>query len=652
MKKLIFTLAGYLVISQSFSQKFEWAKQLGGSKLEQGITLHCDAAGFIYTGGELNNNNDSFDADPGPGVKILLNRGGTDSYLSKYDSHGNLIWAKSMGGPNEDYIKDITTDAALNVYAVGDFAGLCDFNSGSGTDTLRAPAQAGFVVKYDSAGNFIWVKGYQSNIYINEVSVLSDTSIILAGHFETPVIDIDPGPGVVTLTRKSSLWDIFVVKLDSKGNFVWAKQMAGPTANYLYGLNTDLKDNIIITGAFTDSMDADPGIGKHMLVVPNGKTAGFIISLNADGNFNFANQYNSNYSYGLNIITDSACNVYATGSTTGSFGLSHSGGDTMVTGIGEAAVVIKCDSTGNLIWFSILNPLTGSDYVYFNDMTIDALQRVYLCGEFYGTVDFDPGSGLDTMRTMVPKSDDGFILKLENDGSMIWKKHLQSGGSSPRTLPRAIIIDKDYDVYSLGHFRGSSNFDSETGPFNLNSKGDQDVFFLKFSQCIPQFYTNPVAACDSFVWNGSRYYTDTLTTFHLEKDVLGCDSFVRIRLSISQSPVKTVTQNMNTFTADAVGATYQWWNCSTNQVIPGETGQSFTANSPGSYAVIVTKNGCSDTSDCLVATFSGIRDFQTAEKKIIKIVDLMGRETRLIPNTPLIIIYSDGSRERAMKIED
>jgi hypothetical protein len=48
----------------------------------------------------------------------------------------------------------------------------------------------------------------------------------------------------------------------------------------------------------------------------------------------------------------------------------------------------------------------------------------------------------------------------------------------------------------------------------------------------------------------------------------------------------------------------------------------------------------------------GIEELLQSEKELVKIVDFMGRETEFKPNTPLIFIYSDGTRERVMKLEE
>ena len=85
--------------------------------------------------------------------------------------------------------------------------------------------------------------------------------------------------------------------------------------------------------------------------------------------------------------------------------------------------------------------------------------------------------------------------------------------------------------------------------------------------------------------------------------------------------------------------------------INGETNQSFTASSSGNYAVIVTANECSNMSDCVLINFTGTGNLSNTSKTLIKILDLMGRETNFKPNTPLIYVYDDGSTEKVFSVE-
>jgi len=104
-------------------------------------------------------------------------------------------------------------------------------------------------------------------------------------------------------------------------------------------------------------------------------------------------------------------------------------------------------------------------------------------------------------------------------------------------------------------------------------------------------------------------YSDTLT------NVAGCDSILSIQLSILQADT-SVIQSGFTLTSQASGATYQWLNCDTGMPIPGATSSSFTATVNGNYALIITENGCVDTSRCYSIMGVSIDDFQHGQLDI------------------------------------
>jgi hypothetical protein len=121
-------------------------------------------------------------------------------------------------------------------------------------------------------------------------------------------------------------------------------------------------------------------------------------------------------------------------------------------------------------------------------------------------------------------------------------------------------------------------------------------------------------ACDSYTWIDGNTYTSSTSqpTFTLT-NAAGCDSVVTLDLTINTVNV-SVTQAGEVLTADETGATYQWLDCETQTAISGATNQTFTATANGSYAVEVTKDGCTDTSACSTVSGIGIieNDFGTS----------------------------------------
>ncbi|HRZ41905.1 MAG TPA: T9SS type A sorting domain-containing protein [Bacteroidales bacterium] len=123
--------------------------------------------------------------------------------------------------------------------------------------------------------------------------------------------------------------------------------------------------------------------------------------------------------------------------------------------------------------------------------------------------------------------------------------------------------------------------------------------------------TDTHTACDSFVWiNGITYTSSNNTATHTLSTVDGCDSVITLNLTINTVDV-SVTVADPVITANETGATYQWLDCNNSYaIITGKTSQVFTATANGSYAVKVTKNGCTDTSMCVTIVTAGLDDHQ------------------------------------------
>jgi len=129
---------------------------------------------------------------------------------------------------------------------------------------------------------------------------------------------------------------------------------------------------------------------------------------------------------------------------------------------------------------------------------------------------------------------------------------------------------------------------------------------IEYTCMVANSQTLTVCAGGSVMVGTSTYtatgiYNDTLAAMN------GCDSIMTTDLTVQAALNLTVSAAGNSLTSNENGATYQWIDCNNgNLPIGGETGQTFNAQASGDYAVIVTKNGCSDTSACSNVVFTGI----------------------------------------------
>jgi hypothetical protein len=99
------------------------------------------------------------------------------------------------------------------------------------------------------------------------------------------------------------------------------------------------------------------------------------------------------------------------------------------------------------------------------------------------------------------------------------------------------------------------------------------------------------------------------TTVTFTPDAGQCSNTVNQTILVNATPTNAITQTGITLSSVATGVTYQWIDCNTNQPVLGATNQSFTTTEAvGTYAVIVSANGCSDTSTCISVDQSGLSE--------------------------------------------
>src|SRR5690606_6775756 len=132
-----------------------------------------------------------------------------------------LTWAHGFGDTGPDRANAVAIDGSGNIITAGSFSGSADFDPGPGSTMLNGST---YIQKLDSNAVLLWA------IALDQAEVVAlttdaDKNIIATGHF-SGTTDFDPGSGTFDLTAAGSK-DIFVLKLDSTGAFLWAVAMGG-----------------------------------------------------------------------------------------------------------------------------------------------------------------------------------------------------------------------------------------------------------------------------------------------------------------------------------------------------------------------------------------------------------------------------------------
>ena len=504
MKNTITLLLSILVVMATNAQEvvFDWAKQIGGSEYNLSYSITTDATGNIYSTGSFSG---TADFDPGIGTYDLTSFGGSDIFIAKMDSNGNLVWAKQLGGSDYEGGLHIVLDNSENIYLTGSFRGTIDFDPGINSYNLTSSGTSdGFVSKLDASGNFVWAKqfgGTGSNVIGSSLAVDSSGNVYSTGDF-SGTIDFDPGIGVQNLTSFGSN-DIFISKLDSFGNFVWAKRIGGIDTDR----GTDIKvadsgSNIYYTGEFRGTVDFDPNGGVFNLT-SSGSRDIYISELDTSGNLVWAKKIGSSGAdRGHSAAIDNANNyLYITGEYSGTTDFNPSNGVYNLTAVGgQDCFITKFDMSGNFVWARSMGGPAPEEPG--NSIQLDSNGDVIVTGWFWGTSDFDPG--INTFNLTAFGQSDVFIAKLDSEGDFLWAKNL-GGAGEVYVSSWSSALDSSDNIYTTGNFEGGTvDFDQGTSTFDLTPYGESDIFIHKMrsepldieDELLAQattFYPNPVS---------------------------------------------------------------------------------------------------------------------------------------------------------------
>lgn len=404
------SISDAFILKLDNSGNFLWARQFQASSsggVACGLTICVDSSGNILSGGYFLN---SIDLDPGLNNNIAISHGFYDFYVSKLDSNGNFLWGHNFGGGDNDQINSLSIDKFGNVICTGyHFNDTIDFDPGPGIYNVAANGgRKVYILKLNQNGNLIWVESLDGE---DGKSVFTDTmsNIYLTGSFDG-TIDFDFGVGIFNLT---SAWqDVFILKLDQNGNFLWAKNMGGFDADQGNSIKVDGVGNVYSIGTFRYQADFDPGPGTFFLnpIIATGQENTFISKLNANGDFIWAKALRTNgcNAYGQSIVVDNLNNVYTSGRFCDSMDINPGPQVNMIYSSHWGAFLNKLDSNGNFLWGGCLS---GSGYIYCQDLFLDPTGVMYSTGYFEQTVDFNPNIGVDTLISQTSQMS-GYILRM------------------------------------------------------------------------------------------------------------------------------------------------------------------------------------------------------------------------------------------------
>ncbi|MEZ4721747.1 MAG: SBBP repeat-containing protein [Flavobacteriales bacterium] len=254
--------------------------------------------------------------------------------------------------------------------------------------------------------------------------------------------------------------------------FEWAKSFGGIYSNESRSVHTDKLGNVYTTGGFSGSVDFDPGVGINNLTSA-GLTDVFVHKIDPSGNILWVKAFGGSYhDMGRSISLDVSGNIYTTGHFSGTVDFDPGLGITNLTSSGAGDVFVqKLDASGNFVWAKSFGGVYSD---IGKSIAVDTLGNVYTAGGFDGTADFDPGLGTTNLTSS--GSADVFVQKLDASGNFIWARAF---GGIDYDYISSIDLDASGNVYTVGFFQLTVDFDPGAGTDNHTSAGFHDAFIQK-----------------------------------------------------------------------------------------------------------------------------------------------------------------------------
>lgn len=391
--------------------------------------------------------------------------------------------SSTFGDTFYDQVFGSCMDFNESTYIVGQYSGT--ITVGDSTVTYKGGNVDAYLAKYDRLGEPLWVLSFGNLSDASASAVTTDTegNIYLTGYFQgsgVNSLDADPGPGEYLLSVPSALnsRDAFIIKLDSAGSFIWAKQISNPVGaapEDTYAIAVDSENNIYVGGRFIYANFDTNNPNAAAIMAEGSNFDGFLVKLNNEGNTIWSKTFKSPDNCTVRSLSiDSNDNIYVAGEFAASIKLNPDN-DVMISqsnGLSDAFMV-KVNGQGNYIWGSTFGG-EGPD----QPEVIETINNdIYIGGYFSSTVDMNPDVN-ETDTFVCNGGVDAFVSKFDQGGDFVFSYQM---GSNTVDLEKVKSISEDTEglITITGNYSDLVDFDMGPEESVSTSNGGLDHFLLQ-----------------------------------------------------------------------------------------------------------------------------------------------------------------------------
>ena len=376
--------------------------------------------------------------------------------------------AFQLEGTGSISVKSMKVAIDGSLFVTGTFDATADFDPGQGTTAVTAMyLGSSFIAKYSASHELMWVRQFGATggfTYSTSLAVDSAGNPYIAGHTSSPTLTL----GSTVLTNKGpNTNDAYAAKLDSNGNFVWARSWGNTGNDNAQSLFIDANDRLHVGGEFSETVDFNPGAGVTTKTSAGGYDA-YVSRFDSNGNLLGVTSYGGlGNDFARELVGDSNGNVYATGYFSGT---SQFGGESL-TAVGSLdGYFVKLNSAGSVAWARQAVSVVSSGTT--TRLAVTSTGDVYYAAAFSGDVNFGPGTPDLTSGVNA----DIFMTKWDTLGNLLQTGQISGDGTLQ--MGRLAIDSTDRPVL-YGYFAGTVDMDPTAQTVNRTSVGGKADFILR-----------------------------------------------------------------------------------------------------------------------------------------------------------------------------
>ncbi|MFA4851532.1 MAG: T9SS type A sorting domain-containing protein [Bacteroidales bacterium] len=375
-------------------------------------------------------------------------------FIAKYDSLGNILWVRKITGTNTSCVQAITTDQNKNIYFTGHFTETTYIDTFSLTSNGSSDL---FIGKYDEYGNLLWIKSAGGiDLDAGMTITCSDSLLFVGGEFRDSVY-FD-----TTLLISNGNSDIFLACMDFNGNYRWIKSEGGTGWDVSRGVTIDEESNIFLTGIFMNT-----AYFSDTSITSNGSSNAFIAKYDKNGQLQWVRSMNGTSDVWGRSVIISNNEIYVKGHFNGN---AQFGTFNLNSQVFSDYFICKLDMSGNFLWAKqIETKLDFMDDFWNHSLESDEQGNIYVTGWFMDSLVYD------NFTVQSNGSYDIFVMKIDSDGNLIWAL---TAGNASGDYSRSIARDDNGNLYITGRFYNTLFF----GDSSVTSYGSADVFVAKIRE--------------------------------------------------------------------------------------------------------------------------------------------------------------------------